>query len=116
MQNKETEFLIPKNVSSRFELIQNIGLKEMLFFVPSLIIDAGFAMFVPLPLPSRFIIPAKIVFSGFMLFIPFALVYIRPIRDNVPVWKMIVWKYKFKKRQKTFEFRKKVELLVWNKK
>lgn len=116
MQNKDTEFLIPKNVSSKFEIIQNVGLKDMLFFVPSLIIDAGFALFVPLPLLPKYIIPAKIVLCGIMLFIPFALVYIRPLRENIPAWKMIVWKYKFTKRQKTFHFRKKVDTFVWNKK
>jgi hypothetical protein len=116
LHNKETEFQIPKNVSSKFELIENVGLKDMAFFIPSVLIDVSVTLFVHLSLPTQYIIPGKIVFCAVALFIPFALVYIRPIRENIPGWKQLLWRYQFNKRQKIFKFRKKVDEFVFPKK
>lgn len=116
MHNKETEFQIPKNVSSKFELIENVGLKDLAFFIPSVLIDVSVTLFVHLSLPTSYIIPAKIVFCAITLFIPFALVYIRPLRENIPGWKQLLWRHQFNKRQKVFKFRKKVDTFVFPKK
>lgn len=102
MENKE--FVIPKNVNSKFEIIPNVGIKDLLFFIPSLVIDIPFAIFMPISPPF------KIIFCAVSFFIPFALVFIRPLRENIPAWKQLVWRFQFVKRQKRFVYRKKVDI------
>ncbi|PGE83602.1 hypothetical protein COM62_31240, partial [Bacillus pseudomycoides] len=70
---EEKEFIIPKNVNAGFEIIQNVGLKDMLFFIPSIVFNIPFIWFVSVnPI-------VKIVVAVFSIFIPFVLVFVRPI-------------------------------------
>jgi hypothetical protein len=108
LENKD--FIIPKNVNSQFELIPNVGLKDMVFFLPSIVIDIPMIMFVP---ASPIL---KIILCSVSFFIPFCLVFIRPLRENIPAWKQLVWAFQFKNRQKRFEHRKKVDNIVFTKK
>jgi amino acid permease len=99
---KDKDFIIPKNVNARFEIIPNVSMRDKLFFIPSILIDVSLFLFVPInPV-------AKVVISAVTLFIPFALVFIRPIRPNIPIWKHIKWKLEFGNRQKKFYYRKEV--------
>lgn len=97
---EEKEFIIPKNTKAEFEIMQNVSLKDLLVFVPSVLIDVPLILFVPVS-------PVfKIVFTAATLFIPLFLVFIRPIRENIPAWKHIVWKFKYVNSQKKFYYRK----------
>jgi hypothetical protein len=100
---EKKDFLIPKNCQTKFELIPNIGLKEMLFFIPSIVFVLIIAFFIPISVPT------KIVFYCILLFIPFALVGIRPLRENLPAYQMIIWRLQFFYRQKQFLFERKDE-------
>lgn len=105
MENNEKEFFIPKNVNPEFEIIGHLTIKDLAFFIPSVIID------IPLlftPLPSV----AKIVVGSIIMFIPFALVYVRPFRENIQAWKALMWEFQFMKRQKKYEYRKRVDEFV----
>lgn len=104
------DFVIPKNVNSKFELIPNVGLKDMIFFIPSLVIDIPLALLVPISPPT------KIIFCAVSFFVPFSLVFIRPLRENIPAWKQLVWRFQYMKRQKRFIYRKKVDEFDWQKK
>lgn len=106
MKNKE--FIIPKNCNPNFEIVQGIGMKELLFFFPSIVLILIIGYFVPISITT------KIVLYGILLFIPFVLVRIRPLQDreNIPIYKMILWRFEFINRKKQFLFGKKVEDLI----
>lgn len=104
MQNHEKEFQIPKNVSPKFEIAQNLVINDLTFFIPSVVIDV----------PVLFLVPnvlAKIIICAATLMVPFSLVYLRPVRENIPAWVHLVEKHRFNRRQKRFVYRKKVDII-----
>lgn len=109
MENNEKAFFIPKNVNPEFEIVGHLTIKDLVFFIPSLVIDIPL-LFTPIPTV------AKIVASTITLFIPFSLVYIRPHRENIQAWKVLMWEFQFRKRQKKYTYRKRVDEFVSNKK
>ena len=99
MENKQV-FTIPKNFKTSFEFIPNLGFKDVLIFIPSIITDI--IIFWLVPLTGQF----KFFLCLFLMFIPFLLVFIRPIKDSIPAWKHIKWMIQFERKQKVFYYRK----------
>ena len=99
MENKQV-FTIPKNFKTSFEFIPNLGFKDVLIFIPSIITDIIIIQFVPI---TGYI---KLFLCLLLMFIPFCLVFIRPVKNSIPAWKHIMWAIQFEKKQKTFYYRK----------
>ena len=97
--SEKKEFIIPKNVKAEFEIVQNVGLKELMLFIPSAVISIPVIL---VPISFAF----KISIVGSLLVIPFGLVWYRPTRDNIPFWKHVLGSLKFMNRQRKFYYRK----------
>lgn len=99
---KQDEIMIPTNFKTKFEFMPNLGIKDTLFFIPSIITIVLMIWLVPVSPIFIF------VFALFSLFIPFCMVFIRPVKNTIPGWKHILYAIRFNQRQKVFYYRKKV--------
>ncbi|HDX9701724.1 TPA: hypothetical protein ROY42_005647 [Bacillus thuringiensis] len=99
---EKKEYFIPDNVSPKFEIVQNITVKDLLVFVPSILVD------VPL-LFSDISIYVKAPVVSITAIVPMILVYFRPVRQNIPFWQHGKELLQFVFRQRVYEYQKEVE-------
>lgn len=100
MENKQI-FTIPKNFKTTFEFVPNLGFKDVVIFIPSIIADIIILWLIP---GSTSYI--KFFVCLFLMFIPFCLVFIRPVKPSIPAWKHIHWAIRFENKQKIYYYRK----------
>ncbi|OIK14224.1 hypothetical protein BIV60_11995 [Bacillus sp. MUM 116] len=96
---KGKEFYIPMNIDSKTQM-WGIYLSDLRFFVPVIIL-VGFLFF----LRVNWIIQLSLDFLLF--FSVLFLIMIRPLRRDLPAWKIFIWYFQFDQRQKRFFYRKK---------
>ncbi|BCC56628.1 hypothetical protein [Bacillus cereus] len=99
---EKKEFLIPQNVSPQFEVFQNVTIKDLLIFVPSVVIDVPLIF-----LDISIYVKAPII--SITAIVPMLLVYFRPVRQNIPFWQHGKELLRFAFRQRVYEYQKEVE-------
>ncbi|MGG1571656.1 hypothetical protein [Fictibacillus sp. NRS-1165] len=100
------EFLIPENVSSDYEIFQNFTLKSFLWYLPGFAIDAALFCFV------EGLYPVKGVAVIISLALPSAMILARPVRDNIPFYKHLMWWIKDTQSQQVYYYKKEGIKLV----
>ncbi|MBO9128969.1 hypothetical protein [Bacillus sp. 165] len=100
MQEKQ-EYTIPGNVSGNFEVMQNVTLKDLLCFLPSLLLDIPVLL---MPITMYIKIPIVTI----TMVISAVFVYVRPVRENIPFWQHARELLRFATRQRVYYYRKEV--------
>ncbi|MCP8968948.1 hypothetical protein [Ectobacillus ponti] len=98
MREKE-EYTIPDNVRGHFEVAPNVSLKDLLYFVPGLLIVIPVLL---MPVSMYVKIPAATI----CLAVSGVLVYLRPVRENIPFWQHVRELLRFAVRQRMYTYRK----------
>ncbi|USK72638.1 hypothetical protein [Peribacillus asahii] len=97
---EKKQFIIPKNYDKKFEWIPGISGWQHLAFVPVVAIDFFVIKYVPFSFSN------KVTFLAISLGLPWVLMGIHPVRENVPLYKHLLWRFKFMSRQRKFKYRK----------
>ncbi|MFX3625298.1 MAG: hypothetical protein ACE3JP_15030 [Ectobacillus sp.] len=98
MQDKR-EYTVPDNVRGDFEILQNVTLKDLICFLPLLLIDIPVLL---MPISMYVKLPIVII----TLLVSAILVYVRPVRENIPFWQHVFEHVRFKRRQRVYYYRK----------
>ncbi|MDG4656335.1 hypothetical protein P6P90_03220 [Ectobacillus antri] len=98
MEEKQ-EYTIPGNVNGQFEVLPHVTLRDLLCFVPSLLLDIPIFL---MPI-SMYI---KIPIITITLMVSAVLVYVRPVRENIPFWHHARECLRFFNRQRVYYYRK----------
>lgn len=97
---EKKQFFIPKNYNKKFEWIPGISGWQHLAFVPVAGLDYLIIQHTPFDFSN------KLIFIAISLGLPWILMATRPVRDNVSMYKHLMWKLKFMSRQRTFQYKK----------
>ena len=98
MKEKQ-EYIIPDNVRSDFEVVQNVTVKDLVCFLPTLLVVVPILL-IPIS------IYVKIPVSTICLIVSAVLVYLRPVRENIPFWQHARDLVRFSIRTKVYYYRK----------
>jgi hypothetical protein len=99
--NEKKSFMIPRNFKAQYEILPGVNLKDLLFFIPSIIIDVPIVLWIPIGTG------AKIAISVILFFIPFLAVFIKPVQPrDIRAWQLAKYKLQYISEQKTFYYRK----------
>lgn len=99
MKDKK-QFFIPKNYEKKFSWIPGVSGWEQFIFLPVVGLDYLVLKH------TGFNFSDKLIFCALTIAIPWVLLGNRPVRDNVPLYKHLLWKIKFFNRQRKFQYRK----------
>ncbi|WP_028399665.1 hypothetical protein [Ectobacillus panaciterrae] len=98
MEEKQ-EYTIPGNVNGNFEIMQNVTLRDLVCFLPSLLLDIPVLL---MPISMYIKIPVITI----TLMVSAVLVYVRPVRENIPFWQHARELVRFHARQRVYYYRK----------
>lgn len=93
------KFFIPRNYDKKFEWVPGISGLQNLVFIPIAAID--YAIF-----NTPFAFENRLVAALCVLGLPYTLISIRPVRENVPMYQHLIWRFKFLTRQRLFHYKK----------
>lgn len=97
---EKKQFFIPKNYDKKFEWIPGISGWQHLAFVPVVFMDYYILVHAP------FAFSNKATIIAVSLAIPWLLMGTHPVRENVPLYKHLMWRINFLRRQRQFKYRK----------
>jgi hypothetical protein len=94
------EFYIPKNFKADWEIAPGWGLKEIALFVPPALIDFLIIKYTGIP------IKFKIIIFFVTIGLTFAIIHLRPTRNNIHAFKHLKWRIDFIRRQRVYSYKK----------
>lgn len=97
---EKKQFFIPKNYDKKFEWIPGISGWQHVAFIPVIALDYVILQHTPFSFSN------KITFIVITLGLPWVLIGTHPVRENVSLYKHLVWRLKFLNRQRIFKYRK----------
>lgn len=97
---EKKQFFIPKNYDKKFEFLPGISGLEHLVFIPVALLDYVIIKHTAFSISNKFTIICV------SLGLPVVLIATHPVRENVSLYKHLIWKLKFFTRQRIFQYRK----------
>ncbi|MED1205589.1 hypothetical protein [Heyndrickxia acidicola] len=97
---EKKQFFIPKNYDKKVEWIPGISGWQNLAFVPIVGVNYLLIKYTPFTLSN------KLWIASITVAFPYLLMATHPVRENVPLWKHLLWRIQFANRQRIYKYKK----------